>query len=157
MELTSFYDGEKWYLRLILKSSPCNSFTDMKTWNNNTYNTYQESAIARGLVADQHECFQVFDESYRFHTPRQRRSLFAILTIHGFPTICIFNNDVFRESMQEDFHGPNAYNNMLIDISKRLKNECQNMAYLNLRMKKLNFNLKCYDLIMRIFYLNIIL
>ena len=62
MELTSFYDGEKWYLRLILKSTLCNSFRDMKTWNNNTYNTYQESAIARGLVADQHECFQVFDE-----------------------------------------------------------------------------------------------
>ena len=132
MEMVAYYSGEHWYLRLILKSFSCRSINELKSFDGHTYETIQESAVARGLVQDNKECLQVFRESIPFTTPRGLRSLFAVLTIQGFPTVCIFNNKEYLNSMLTDLivddNWQRAYNNMLIDLSKRLQDEGKTLS-----------------------------
>jgi hypothetical protein len=42
--------GEPFFLRLIVVSRPVVSFVDARTHNSHTYSTYQECAVAAGIV-----------------------------------------------------------------------------------------------------------
>ena len=44
--------GELWYLRQIILKCPITSWKDAKTNNEILYNSFQEAAVARGLVVD---------------------------------------------------------------------------------------------------------
>jgi hypothetical protein len=50
VETVPYSCGEPFFLRLIVVNRPVSSFVDAKTHNGHTYSTYQECAIAAGIV-----------------------------------------------------------------------------------------------------------
>jgi hypothetical protein len=103
--------GEPYYLRLISKSRPFNSFKDARTVNGTVYATFQEAAIASHLVEDDRDARQCFLEASHFNgtgpqdvhlTPSRLRGLFAHLTLNGYPTLNIFNDVALRDTMLTD-------------------------------------------------------
>jgi hypothetical protein len=52
IETLPFSCGEPFYLRMIIMSRPVHSYVDARTHDGHTYKTYQECAIAAGIVKD---------------------------------------------------------------------------------------------------------
>ena len=68
-----------------------------------TFATFQEACVARGLCTDITEAVIAFSESVIFCSPAQLRGFFVLLTIQGFPTLHIFNVDELRDAMTADY------------------------------------------------------
>ena len=71
-------DSERFHLKLILsriKGATC--FEDLKFFNNTFYPTYQETAIAMGLVESDDQIIKIFDEACNIMMPKQLRKFFA--------------------------------------------------------------------------------
>jgi hypothetical protein len=96
--------GEIWYFRLILLNFPCLSFEDAMCFEGITYITMQESAIARGLFADESEAKVCFQEALVMSTPYELRSLLITLALQGFPTLTIFNDPELRMALMLDIY-----------------------------------------------------
>jgi len=103
LEMLPITSGEIWYLRLILYRVPIDGFIDAKCFENVSYNSYQLAAIARGLVKDHNEAITAFEMVMYTSTPAELRTLFITLTIEGFPTLSIYNNEICLELMVRDF------------------------------------------------------
>ena len=103
MEMLYPSAGEIWYLRLILLNRPCSSYKDAKTFEGIVYQTFQLSAIAHKYVESEKETSLCFQEASLFSTPSELRFLFASLTIQGFPTLHIFNDPMYFDSLTNDF------------------------------------------------------
>ena len=136
LEVISITAGELFFLRLILLNYPKCSYADCLQFNNRTYRTYQESAVAAGIVRDNDEVYSCFEEAEHFQdmTPTELRTLFVISTLQGFPTLRILNENRFRELMYDDYlHNyspPNhsaAWNDLLCDFSRRFESDGKNM------------------------------
>jgi hypothetical protein len=88
------------YLRLLLLHKPSCGDKD-----NLTYITvlgggeplvclsYQQSAIAHGIVDSIEDVRLTFDDMSEFGSAAQCRSYFVVLTLHGYETHAIFDND----------------------------------------------------------------
>jgi hypothetical protein len=76
--------GERFYLRMLLTviRGPT-SFEAIRTVDTVLYPTFRAACIALGLLADDGEWFQCFDESKHFATGRALRSLFVTALING--------------------------------------------------------------------------
>jgi len=74
-----------------------------------TFATFQEACVARGLCTDITEAVIAFSESVIFCSPAQLRAFFVLLTIQGFPTLHIFNVDELRGAMMEDYRQEYPY------------------------------------------------
>jgi len=83
MSINYVRHGEIWYLRKLLLNIPTYFLHDYKYYNSILYNTFQESAIARGYVNDNTAALHCFNESKQFLTPNQLRSLFFNMTYEG--------------------------------------------------------------------------
>jgi len=68
-----------------------------------TFATFQQACVARGLCTDITEAVIAFSESVIFCSPAQLRGFFVLLTIQGFPTLHIFNVDELRDAMTADY------------------------------------------------------
>ena len=95
--------GEKWYLRLILYNQPVISFKDARTVDGIAFQTFQEAALARNLVEDENEATIAFQWATLNSSPPELRTLFAIMTSQGFPTVKIYNDPELRMKLMEDF------------------------------------------------------
>ena len=95
--------GEKWYLRLILYNHQVISFQDARTVNEIVFQTFQEAALARNLVEDENEAKIAFQWATLNSSPPELRTLFAIMTSQGFPTVKIYNDLELRMKLMEDF------------------------------------------------------
>jgi len=73
--------GEIWYVRLLLMHRSCISFKDLRTINAIEYSTFQEAAIAYGLVEDQNEVVRCFEDILHISSPAEKRGLFMLLTV----------------------------------------------------------------------------
>lgn len=123
IEMVPITVGELWYLRLILLKRPAVSYKDCKTVNRITYLSYQEAAIASGYISDNDDIsLQCFRDAMNTATPDELRNLFVTLTLAGFPTICLLKDDMTKHKMTEDYM-TDPFNNLLIDISRRLEEE----------------------------------
>jgi hypothetical protein len=127
--------GEIFFLRLIIRSIPVRSYVEMQTVRGRFYDTFQEAAYARGLVHDANEVIASFQESMALQaSSRELRTLFVALTLHGFPTILIYNNAVCRYQMLCDYIFEQrvteleADNMMLCDLQQRLLSENRTMV-----------------------------
>ena len=80
MNMISIIAGEKWYIRQLLLHYPAISFEDLRTVNKVTYSTFQQAAIARGIVRDKNECMTCFREALIDTTPPKLRTLLVTLT-----------------------------------------------------------------------------
>jgi hypothetical protein len=103
LEMVPLTVGEKWYLRLILYSEPVLSFKDARTVDGSLFQTFQEAALARKLVEDENEAIIAFQWATLHSTPPQLRTLFAIMTAQGFPTVKLYNDPQIRVKLLEDY------------------------------------------------------
>jgi hypothetical protein len=111
--------GEIWYLRVILLNKPCVSYLHAKTFQGTVYETFQLSAIAHGFVESFAETLLCFRDAILFSTAPELRFLFVTLTVQGFPTLQIYNDELCYFKMTEDFH----YNPRVFQSSESIKNE----------------------------------
>jgi hypothetical protein len=65
--------------------------------------SYQESAIAHGIVDSIDNARLTFDDMCGFGTAAQCRSYFVVLTLNGYETHAIFDNDQLRSFMYMDY------------------------------------------------------
>ena len=101
--------GEIWYLREIMLQAAVRGYEDAKSFDGITYTTFQESALARGLIQDRGEAVHAFREAVQFFTPSELRGFFVMLTINGYATMDIFKNAHYYQMLQDDFlHEPYA-------------------------------------------------
>jgi len=103
LEMVPLTIGEKCYLRLILYRTPVLSFIDARTVNGITYNTFQLAALAKGLVEDENEAIIAFQWATTYSTPAGLRTLFVIMTLQGFPTLIIYENNDHKIKLMEDY------------------------------------------------------
>ena len=92
MGMVYIYMGEIYYLRLLLLNMPAMSYNELLTVNGVTFTYFQQSAVARGLISNEQLGLQCFKEATIFSTPSELRFLFVLLTLNGYPTICIYEN-----------------------------------------------------------------
>ena len=129
MEMPPIQAGEIWYLRLILLNKSVKSYDE--AINNNE--TFQLAAINEGFVVDKQEALICFRMATEYSTPQQLRALFVLLTLQGFPTHIIIEDDDLMHKMSEDFYFKNnsnkrlTYNDFLNDLSFRLEIEGRNL------------------------------
>ena len=122
--------GEIWYLRRMLLNYATYSLEALRVVRHIEYPTFQEAAIERGLVSDVTEALDCFNEVKDTLTPGQLRSLFVTMTLQGYVTTHIYNDNVNKTLMYADFldNDPhrsehNANNKLLQYISDRLTAE----------------------------------
>jgi len=86
--------GEIWWLRMIIYHVPVyGSAESAMIVRGVRYPTFQEAAIAHGLLEGTNEAEKAFQDAVTDgDSPSQLRSLFVALTIEGFPTLLIFEN-----------------------------------------------------------------
>ena len=77
-------EGERFYLRSILQHHPITSFTDALSANGIQHLSYQDTANALGLFADDNEAEHAILEAISaLRTPRQLRILFVHLLVNN--------------------------------------------------------------------------
>lgn len=112
-----FRNVEKFYLRLIMSkciiptildanlnnsSIMVKSFFDQILCHNNiSYKTFQESAVARGIVEDYNDLLKIF-EDYSYLSPFNIRLLFVKQTYDGWPTKVILENEYWQLRMMPE-------------------------------------------------------
>jgi hypothetical protein len=117
--------GDIFYLQLILLNSAKVSWDEARTFNGVQYSCFQMAAVAAGLVTELTaalECFNIFKE---VSTGAQLRGLFVAMTLQGFPTVPIFEDEDGMYNLCKDFLDRGlsfnlAYNDMLKDLARRL-------------------------------------
>jgi hypothetical protein len=102
--------GDIYYLHLLLLHKP-----SCRDKDNLTYITvrgggeplvcacYQQSAIAHGIVDSIDNVRLTFDDMCEFGMAAQCRSYFVVLTLHGYETYAIFDNDQQRSFIYMDY------------------------------------------------------
>jgi hypothetical protein len=112
MEMVYITAGETYFFRLIAKQRAFTDFKDARTVGTTVYATFQEAAVAAGLVEDALDARECFQEAAHFQhggrqdihlTPARLRALFAHLTLNGYPTVSIYNDEALRKTMLEDW------------------------------------------------------
>ena len=148
--------GDIFYFQLILLEFPKVSWDDAKSFNGTQYHSFQQAAIAAGLVTEVTaalECFNIFKE---VSTGPQLRGLFASMTIQGFPTIPIFEDEDGKYHLSKDFidrgMSPKlAHNDMLKDLARRLAYDDKVSILMPVNiMLSLRLLILCYVLILEI-------
>lgn len=123
-------DSERFHLKLILsriKGATC--FEDLKFFNNTFYPTYQETAIAMGLVESDDQIIKIFDEACNIMMPKQLRKFFAqFLLVDNIQALSIWEK--YKIFFCEDFqynpfdHGLNEIEQILQVENKKLSDYC---------------------------------
>jgi hypothetical protein len=86
-----------------LREFATTSYKDLLSFGTTTYQTFQEAAYEKGLLADDTEAINTFCEAVLFQPPSGLRFLFVLLTCQGFPTLKIYETISLRENMYADF------------------------------------------------------
>jgi hypothetical protein len=74
--------GERYYLRMLLFIiKGAQSYEALRTYNNTTYTTFKEACNTRGLLNDDEEWYNAFDEATSWATSNQLRQLFVTMLL----------------------------------------------------------------------------
>ena len=111
------------------------SFNDTRTINETVYPSFQAAAVAANLVTDLTVARECFDQSIGLSTPQALRGLFITLTINGYPTLSVYNDERYRRLLLQDWcefqeyqlHLLQANNRFLLDLQRGLKKEDRNL------------------------------
>lgn len=91
---------ERFYLRLLLLHiRGAKSFEDLRTYEDKTYDTYKEAAIARNFVAQDDEWDKCLNEASIFKFPKQLCEVFAYILVFHKP----LNAKELYDKYKEDF------------------------------------------------------
>jgi len=92
------------------------------------FQTFQLAAVARNLVDDDREAYLAFQNVILMSTPAELRSLLVLLTVEGYPTLSIIQDEEMFSTMYDDYlHLDNecfgniglAKNKCLLDLKRR--------------------------------------
>ena len=92
------------------------------------HSTFQTAAVARGYVTDENEALWAFNSVVAVSTPAELRATLVMLTVDGYPTLCIFQNEQLFAKMDDDFlhfdktckgNVELAKNKCLLDLKRR--------------------------------------
>jgi hypothetical protein len=103
MEMVYPSAGEIWYLRVLLLHRAFRSYEDARTCHGTTYATFQQSALAYQFINDENETKLCFEEAANLSTPPELRFLFATLTMQGFPTLPIYEDETCWAHLTLDY------------------------------------------------------
>jgi len=87
-------EGERFYLRMLLMIvKGAKNYEEIRTYNGIIYQTFKEACAARGLLSDDKEWYNTFQEASTWATSPQLRNLFVIML-----TYCEIKNerDIFN-------------------------------------------------------------
>jgi len=74
--------GERYYLRmLLLRVRGATSFSELRCHNSVRYGTFKEACKSRGLIGDDQEWYNAFDEAAAWATSSQLRKLFVTMLL----------------------------------------------------------------------------
>ena len=122
--------GEIFYLRILLYNRLGISFEGHKTYEGILHPSFQHSAMAYGYVTYSNEAYLAFQSILNCSSPDELRAFVVMLTIEGYPTLCILDNPTYFEKLYEDyFHTdpdcrnshPKSKNKMLKDLKRRFE------------------------------------
>ena len=122
--------GDISFLRLLLYNRPAMSFQDILTHEGFLHKTFQMSAVAHGYVSDETEALVAFQGIIHLSTPAELRAQLVLMTVQGYPTLCILQNEELYEKLYDDYlHHDNecsgniglAKNKCLLDLQRRFK------------------------------------
>jgi hypothetical protein len=85
--------GDVSFLRLLLYNRPAMSFQDILTDDGFLHRTFQMSAVAHGYVNDKTEGLLAFQGIAHLSTPAELRVQLVLMTVQGFLTLCIIQNE----------------------------------------------------------------
>lgn len=136
--------GELFYLRTLLLYVCATSYQELKTFNGNTYSTFQEAAYARNIVDDENECLKCMEENLVFCTPHELRSLFVTMTGQGFATLRILESNDIMMGMTTDFRLHLHSNDQITDgvLNLLYKDFQQRLADQGKTMVQVNYSTK---------------
>jgi hypothetical protein len=79
------------------------SFLELKTIGGTVLDTYKEVCVSLGLLANDNEWIQLFDEISESYSPRKLRKLFALILVYNAPEnpSRLFNS--YKNSFSDDF------------------------------------------------------
>jgi len=76
-------EGERFYLRMLLMIvKGATDYEDIRTYNGTVYQTFKEACAARGLLNDDNEWYNTFDEAANWATASQLRYLFTTILLY---------------------------------------------------------------------------
>jgi hypothetical protein len=102
IEHVPFQSQDKWFARQLLLHKPARSTKEMLTIDDKEYKTYQEAAVALGIVGDGEEYNCAMMESIELlSTPDELRNLFTVLIMNKGPAPTLWEK--FKDEMSEDF------------------------------------------------------
>ena len=108
--------GEVYYLRCILSIRPGSNYDDLKRFNGVLYNSFQETAEAMGIFANERECVLAFQEAISLHkTPPQLRFLFVHMLVNECVDTPIDFWERFKSQMSYDYFLQGRGNSMVAE------------------------------------------
>ena len=127
--------GELWYFRMLLLHKTPTSYDNLRVHEGVSYDSYQETAKAMGLLDNYNEAYYVFQEAIELEhqSPSNLRTLFVMLTMQSWPTQPFLDraeNPEWVDALMMDFleethhNAQHAYNKLLQDIQERLDANC---------------------------------
>ena len=138
IEMVYVTSGDIFYLRLILLKRKARSDKDVLTYRGGgiplVCNSYQQSAIAHGFVDSVGDVRETFSDMCANGTGCQCRSYFVVLTLHGYATHAIFDDEQRRKFMYLDYiniHGLSetaAVQMMLQDLERIFRKSQSSMS-----------------------------
>src|SRR5271156_695035 len=95
--------GERFYLRTLLTvvNGPT-SFEDLRTFEGETYQTFREACLARGLLENDSEWIKCLQEAGDMQTGSALRSLFATILLHCNPSTPAILWEQFKVKICDD-------------------------------------------------------
>ena len=106
--------GELWYFRMLLLHKTPTSYDNLRVHEGVSYNSYQETAKAMGLLDNYNEAYYVFQEAVELEhqSPSNLRTLFVMLTMQSWPTQTFLDraenpewvNALMMDFLQETHH-----------------------------------------------------
>jgi hypothetical protein len=110
MEMLYPMHGDIFWLRLILLKRPVLNDQDALTFHPlrgggepTTYLSYQQSALAHGYITSVQDANQTFNDMRTNASPSLCRRYFVVLTLQGYTTHPIYDNDDNRNHMMRDY------------------------------------------------------
>ncbi|XP_011313593.1 uncharacterized protein, partial [Fopius arisanus] len=120
--------SELFHLRLLLiHVKGATSYADLRTVDGETYETFQGSCLALGLIEDDAEWERAMTEGEVWMMPRQLRHLFVRILIYCHPINPEVLWEKFKEAMSQDFQrllvAPEAERRAYIEVNRLLSYE----------------------------------
>jgi hypothetical protein len=119
--------SELWHLRILLHHVKPTRWEDLFTYEGREFPSLAAAALARGLTLDDTEQIKAMEEAVRTASPREIRTLFAIILLHQPPKEPETLWEQFKVPMADDFiragyDDEDAFKKVYVELQRFLAN-----------------------------------